>query len=41
MSWKMEAKTNGDFATNACRYETREEAENAGHELMSSLVRMH
>ncbi len=35
MSYQMEAKTSGEFATNACRYATREEAENAGHELMS------
>ena len=35
MSYQMEAKTNGEFGTNACRYATREEAENAGHELMS------
>ena len=35
MSYQMEANDGSGFATNACRYATREEAESAGHELMS------
>ena len=37
MSYKMEviAERGGDWASNACVYATREEAEAAGHELAS------
>lgn len=33
-SWKMEVKT-GNWASNSCRFATKEEAEAAGHELLS------
>jgi hypothetical protein len=35
MSWKTEVCVNGDWSTNSCRYETKEEAEAAGRELLS------
>ena len=35
MSFQSEVSTGGEFATNACRYATALEAEQAGHELMS------
>ena len=35
MSFQSEVSTGGEFATNACRYATALEAEQAGMELMS------
>jgi len=34
MSWKMEVEVEGKWASNACRYETKDEAEQAGRELL-------
>lgn len=34
-SWKMEVCTNGTWASNACVYATKEEAEAAGVELLT------
>jgi hypothetical protein len=35
VSFQSEVSTGGEFATNACRYATALEAEQAGHELAS------
>lgn len=35
MAWKMEVTTCDDWASNACVFATKEEADAAGHELMS------
>ena len=35
MSWKMEVKVDGRWSSNACRYATKQEAKDAGRELLS------